>query len=105
MPRLPPVTSVDFPASPEGAFIGVPAVSRSSGDAEPAVDDERVAVDHRRFRQAQKVDGVRDVFRTQYRAGWRALREIREQFFAVGEIRERIGVDDAGTHRVDANAA
>ena len=48
----------------------------SSRDAEAAVDDQRMAVDHRRFRQAQQVDGAGDVLRRQHRARRRALREV-----------------------------
>ena len=49
----------------------------SSRDREPAVDDERVAVDHRGFRQAQEVHRAGDVVGRQHRSGRRALREIR----------------------------
>ena len=40
----------------------------------------------------------------QHRSCRRTLREITQELFAIRKVRERIGVDDAGTHRVDADA-
>ena len=100
MPRPPPVTTATLPASPDSANIIV--ISRKS---KSAVDDQRMAVDHVGFRQAQEINGVGDGVGRQYRPGGCARCVGSQQFLAVREIGERVGIDHTGVDGIDPDAA
>src|SRR5215207_4325828 len=72
---------------------------------EAAVDDERLANDHRGPRRGEEENGVRYVARLDHPACGRALAAGRQHLLPVGEVLEGAGLDDAARNGVDADPA
>src|SRR5215510_9605214 len=82
MPRLPPVTTTAFPASP-----GSSNISPSADDGVACVHSQGLAADRLGLGEAEEVDGVRDVFRAEEAARERTALEL---LLDAGPLRERL---------------
>ena len=60
-----------------------------------------MTVNHVRLGQAQQVNGAGNIVRRQAWAGWSALGILSQQLIAIREMRQRIGIHDAGIDDID----